>query len=142
MPHDDVLADLADLVLNVSRLIRARTPSVIAMNDTERQVMRLVDLDPGLSPGDIAARGRLQRTNVSTALRTLEEKGMVERGSSGGRGVTVRPTRLAVDNLQTLREAWSRELAAVLDESPAAIKRCNATLARLEAALSSAGPES
>ncbi|GAB2472102.1 MarR family winged helix-turn-helix transcriptional regulator [Jatrophihabitans fulvus] len=135
----DAFAELADLVLNVGRLIRARTPTgVIPMNDTERQVMRLVDLDPGCSPGDIAARGRLQRTNVSTALRTLEEKGMVERTSDGGRGVIVRPTRRADENLAVLRAAWGAELRDVLDESPADVRRCTDLLARIEAALTAA----
>ena len=31
--------------------------------------MRLVDLDPGSAPSEIARRGHLQRSNVSTALR-------------------------------------------------------------------------
>ena len=69
--RDDPLADLADLVLNVGRLVRARTPATAAtvpLTETERTVMRVIDLFPGLAPSDIAARTRLQRTNVSTAL--------------------------------------------------------------------------
>lgn len=138
MSGDDALADLADLILNVGRLIRARTPAsadLVPLTDTERQVMRLVDLDPGCSPGDIAARGRLQRTNVSTALRQLEGKGMVERGSDGGRGVTVRPTRLAVDNLRRLHSAWAHELRAVFTTDAGEVAAAVALLSRLEAAL-------
>jgi DNA-binding MarR family transcriptional regulator len=134
----DELADLADLVLNVARLIRARTPfsgGVVALNETERQVMRLVDLDPGCTPSDIAQRGRLQRTNVSTALSSLEGKGMITRTANGDRTVAVAPTRLAADNLEVLRAAWASELAGVLSGDLAAVRQCNKLLARLESQL-------
>ena len=81
------LADLADLILNVGRLVRARTPEgpqVVTLTETERQVMRVVDLYPGAAPSEIARRTRLQRTNVSTALRSLEGKGMVSRAATDG----------------------------------------------------------
>jgi DNA-binding MarR family transcriptional regulator len=133
----DELADLADLVLNVARLIRARTPSavVVPLNETERQVMRLVDLDPGCAPSDIAQRGRLQRTNVSTALSSLEAKGMIARIANGNRTVSVTPTRLAADNLEVLRAAWAGELADVLSNDLTAVRQCNKLLARLESQL-------
>jgi len=134
-PSDDDLAELADLILNVSRLIRARTPAgpeVVSMTETERQVMRVVDLFPGSSPSEIAARTHLQRTNVSAALRTLEEKGMVTRAAATGRGIAVRPTQLAADNLRHLRAAWSRELATALGHDLGDVRRCNELLSGLE----------
>jgi DNA-binding MarR family transcriptional regulator len=132
---DDALAELADLVLNVSRLIRARTPAgpeVVSLTETERQVMRVIDLFPGASPSQIADRTHLQRTNVSTALGGLEAKGMITRTSTSGRGIAVVPTELAADNLRTLRAAWSRELASALGEDLASVRRCNKLLSRLE----------
>ena len=134
-PPPDPYADLADLVLNVARLIRLRTPAapdVVPLTATERQVMRIVDLDPGCAPSRIAERTGLQRTNVSTALRGLEAKGMLTRAGHG-RTVTVRPTELARTNLEVLRGAWSELLADLLhDVDPATISRCNETLAQLE----------
>ncbi|MEU0533890.1 MarR family winged helix-turn-helix transcriptional regulator [Amycolatopsis tolypomycina] len=131
----DPYADLADLVLNVARLIRLRTPAepaVVPLTATERQVMRIVDLDPGCAPSRIAERAGLQRTNVSTALRGLEAKGMLTR-TGHGRSVTVHPTELAQANLGVLRGAWSALLADLLgDVDPATIARCNETLAHLE----------
>lgn len=132
---DDPLADLADLILNVSRLVRARTPTgpdAVAMTDTERQVMRVVDLYPGSSPSEIADRTHLQRTNVSTALRALEGNGMVTRAATAGRGITVMPTERAAANLSTLRAAWSRELAPALGHDLAAVRACNTLLSELE----------
>jgi DNA-binding MarR family transcriptional regulator len=133
-PDDELLADLADLVLNVGRLIRARTPvgsEIVALTETERQIMRLIDLHPGCAPSDIAARGRLQRTNVSTALRSLEAKGMIER-SHTGRQVTVTATRLAATNLQALRSAWGHELVHALHADTETIRQCNDLLSALE----------
>jgi len=132
---DDPLADLADLVLNLGRLIRARTPAgpeVVSLTETERHVMRVVDLFPGSSPSEIAARTHLQRTNVSTALRALEAKSMVTRTSTSGRGIAVTPTQLAVDNLRTLRAAWSRELSTTLGDDLADVRRCNKLLSSIE----------
>lgn len=136
--REDAVAELADLVLNLGRLIRLRTPAgpeVVALTPTERQVMRVVDLFPGSSPTQIAERARLQRTNVSTALRGLEGKGMVVRSSAGGRGVSVAPTDLATSNLRVLRAAWSDQLSGVLPDELEAIRDCNQLLRRLELGL-------
>ena len=132
---DDPLADLADLILNVGRLVRASTPDglgTITLNETERQVMRVVDLYPGAAPSEIARRTRLQRTNVSTALRTLEEKGLISRTATTGRGIAVNPTELAAANLRVLRAAWSRELAGILSDDLDAVRHCNELLGHIE----------
>jgi DNA-binding MarR family transcriptional regulator len=134
---DDPLADLADLILNVGRLVRARTPERVSLTDTERQVMRVVDLYPGAAPSEIARRTRLQRTNVSTALRGLEGKGMISRAATSGRGVAVTPTEHAVTNLSDLRAAWSRELSGLLGGDLDAVRRCNQLLSHLEQRLTS-----
>lgn len=135
---DSDFAELADLILNVARLVRARTPTdtgVIALTDTERHVMRIVDLYPGCAPSEIAQRARLQRANVSTALRSLERTGMITRRSTGGRGVAVSPTELAVTNLENLRSAWSDQLRSVLREDRDAVVQCNQLLGQLERSL-------
>ncbi|MFI6676754.1 MarR family winged helix-turn-helix transcriptional regulator [Kribbella sp. NPDC050470] len=135
-PQDeDPLAELADLILNVGRLVRARTPTgpdVVLMTETERQVMRVVDLYPGSAPSEIAARAHLQRTNVSAALRALEAQGMVTRKPTTGRGIAVLPTRKAAANLRTLRAAWSRELTEALGGNLADVRKCNKILSGLE----------
>lgn len=135
---EDLLAELADLVLNVGRLIRARTPSdsiAVALTETERTVMRIVDLFPGASPSVIASRSRVQRTNVSAALRSLESKGMITRTSSSGRGISVMPTALAANNLHHLRSAWARQLSPALGDDLSSVRQCVELLALLEGAL-------
>ncbi|GAP51756.1 MarR family winged helix-turn-helix transcriptional regulator [Streptomyces azureus] len=132
---DGPLADLADLILNVGRLVRARTPEgseLVPLTETERQIMRVVDLYPGAAPSEIARRTRLQRTNVSTALRSLEDKGMISRTATTGRGIAVRPTDRAADNLRMLRAAWARELAGILGNDIDTVQQCTGLLSRLE----------
>ncbi|HEY7271147.1 MAG TPA: MarR family transcriptional regulator [Actinoplanes sp.] len=140
MPHDadhltaaeGALGDLADLILNVGRLVRARTPEAVPLTETERQIMRVVDLYPGAAPSEIARRTRLQRTNVSTALRSLQDKGMISRTATTGRGIAVHPTEHAATNLQVLRHAWARELAGLLGDDLDAVQQCIDLLSRLE----------
>jgi DNA-binding MarR family transcriptional regulator len=134
-PDLAAFADLADLILNVGRLIRARTPTgaeLVALTDTERQVMRIIDLYPGCAPSTIAERSRLQRTNVSTALRSLEGKGMIVRTTASRRGVAVTATELAATNLRNLRSAWSQQLGNDLRDDLDAVRDCNRLLSRLE----------
>jgi DNA-binding MarR family transcriptional regulator len=140
---DDPLAELADLIFNVGRLVRARAPEgagTIPLTETERQVMRVVDLYPGAAPSEIARRTRLQRTNVSTALRSLEDKGLISRAATAGRGIAVSPTELAASNLGILRAAWSRELTGILGDDLDAVRQCNQLLAHVEQRLTDDDP--
>ena len=103
----DDLGVLADLLLDVARLIRMVEPhgEVPTLTETERMVMRVVDLAPGSTPSEIADRSVLQRPNVSAALRSLEAKGLVDRTERVGRKVVVRPTEAAAIALERLRTA-------------------------------------
>ncbi|GCD88093.1 MarR family winged helix-turn-helix transcriptional regulator [Nocardioides sp. LS1] len=129
------LADLADLLLNVARLVRTQTPTppgVVPLTETERQVMRVVDLHPNSSPSEIAARAHMQRTNVSAALRDLESKGMIRRHSTSGRGVAVESTQQAIDGLEALRHAWAELLTDAVDTDIETVRAFNDLLRSIE----------
>lgn len=110
----DSWADLADAVLVVAREIESRHPRAgfvpVAVN--ERLVLRTLDREGETTPSALAERLGLQRSNLSTALRGLEAKGLIVREHDGadGRGVIVRSTALAARNLELLRERWSEVL--------------------------------
>ena len=56
--HTEQLADLADVVMAVSRAIKVRTaadPLVIDLSATEVTVLRYIDHHPGVSPSAVAA---------------------------------------------------------------------------------------
>ncbi|MEJ1109530.1 MULTISPECIES: MarR family winged helix-turn-helix transcriptional regulator [unclassified Kribbella] len=129
----DRWADLADLALIISRELQYRgytDERAIGLTQSEGMVMRhLLDTesaatpsqtDPSQSgrgqtapsqvaPSQIAAATGLQRTNLSTTLRGLESKGLIERQANpaDGRGVTVSPTDLGRANYVRVRREWA-----------------------------------
>ena len=121
-PRGDQLADLADLVMTVARAVKAHVaddPSVFELSVTEVTVLRSLDHHPDVSPSTVAAATGLQRSNLSRALRELESKGLVRRSvdPADSRGVVVRSTELAAENLTTLRGIWARLLGDALEAS-------------------------
>ncbi len=73
----------------------------------------LLQGDPA-APSRIAAATGLQRTNLSTVLRGLEHKGLIQRHAhpSDGRGVTVHATERGRSNYALVRQEWATAVAA------------------------------
>ncbi|MEJ3745218.1 MarR family transcriptional regulator [Actinomycetes bacterium KLBMP 9797] len=110
-------AELADLALIISREIQYRgytSEQAISLTQSEGMVMRyLLSRDPA-APSQIATATGLQRTNLSTTLRGLERKGLIQRRANpdDGRGVTVSPTARGRDNYALVRHEWATAVAA------------------------------
>jgi DNA-binding MarR family transcriptional regulator len=118
-------ADLADLVLIIAREIQFRgytDPRAVPLAQSEGMVMRYLLRDPDAPPSRIAAATGLQRTNLSTVLRGLERKGLIERRASPGdaRGVTVHPTERGKDNYALVRQEWATAAATAAAAAGAA----------------------
>jgi DNA-binding MarR family transcriptional regulator len=112
-------ADLADLVLVISREIQYRGYSderALSLTQSEGMVMRYLLQSKPAAPSQIAAATGLQRTNLSTTLRGLENKGLIERQAnpSDGRGVTVHPTERGRSNYALVRREWAAAVAAAV----------------------------
>jgi DNA-binding MarR family transcriptional regulator len=136
----DDLADLAELILNVAREIRSRRfedDRAIHLNWSEANVMRFIDHHPGAAPSDVAEATGLHRSNLSTALRSLEINGLVERRADPAdrRGVNLFPTALAASNLALVRDEWARQLANALGDDRGAVSDALLLLQRLERGL-------
>jgi DNA-binding MarR family transcriptional regulator len=121
-PDDEQWADLADLVLIIARELAAHTTTngnAIVLVGSERNVMRTIDRNPGLSAGEIARLSGLQRSNLSSAVRSLEKKGLVERrhDDADARGVLLYPTELSASNLAILRREWAEMLSTAAGPS-------------------------
>lgn len=141
---DERLADLADLVLAVARVIAIDAhldPTIVDLTSTEINVMRYVDRHPGTSPTAVAAATGLQRSNLSRALRDLEAKGMVQRtaDAADARQARLEPTALATANLQRLRAKWSRLLTSV-DADHRNVDAALTLLTQLDAGLTATSP--
>jgi DNA-binding MarR family transcriptional regulator len=138
LPPDD-LADLADIIMNVGQEIKMLSAgeNSIQLTITESNVMRFVDRHPGTSPSALAAGTGLQRSNMSAALRGLEEKGLIERAHRGedGRTITVAPTELAAQNLAGLRKRWTSGIVSAVGSDADGLTESLDFLRRLEAGL-------
>jgi DNA-binding MarR family transcriptional regulator len=136
LPSPGDLADLADLIMNIGQEIKMLSTGegAVPLTITESNVMRFVDRHPGTSPSALAAGTGLQRSNMSAALRSLEEKGMIERAHLGedGRGITVSPTDRAAANLVRLRASWAAGMTQAVDNDGEGFSESLRFLTRLE----------
>jgi DNA-binding MarR family transcriptional regulator len=109
-------ADLADLVFFISREITFGGYSreeAISLSPSEGIVMRYLFRNPGAIPSKIAEAAGLQRSNLSTVLRSLEQKGVLERRPSAedAREVHLYPTPRGTSNYALVRKEWATRVA-------------------------------
>jgi MarR family transcriptional regulator, temperature-dependent positive regulator of motility len=113
------LFELADLILAVGRQIYAsKDVPAEPWTPLEIAVMRFIDRNPGTSASAAAEATQLISSNFSRALRGLETKGLVRRevDQDDGRRVHLYPTQQARDNLERLRNVWSRLLDGIVND--------------------------
>lgn len=142
---DQRWADLADLVLIISREIQFRRYTderAVHLSQSEGMVMRYLKSDPAATPSRIAAATGLQRTNLSTVLRGLEHKGFIERHahSGDGRGVTVHSTERGRSNTILVRQEWAAAVSAAADHDTRNLDAALTLLAAVEAGLTRGRP--
>jgi DNA-binding MarR family transcriptional regulator len=128
------LFELADLILAVGRQIYAsKDVPAEPWTPLEIAVMRFIDRNPGTSASAAAEATQLISSNFSRALRGLETKGLVRRevDQDDGRRVHLYPTPQAHDNLERLRNVWSRLLDGIVND-PEEIDIAISILRRLE----------
>jgi DNA-binding MarR family transcriptional regulator len=136
------LFELADLILAVGRQIHASKEHAAkefaaeSWTPLESAVMRFIDRNPGTSASAAAEATQLISSNFSRAVRGLEKKGLVRRDvdQHDGRRIRLYPTARAHENLQQLRDVWSRLLDGIVSD-PEEIEAVNSTLRRIETQL-------
>src|SRR5262245_27885678 len=109
-------AQLADLVLIIAREIQFRgytDERAVPLTASEGMVMRYLQANPEAPPKQIASAVGLQRSNLSTLLRGLVTKGLVERHTSSDdrRGVMVRLTERGAENYALVRREWAAAIS-------------------------------
>jgi DNA-binding MarR family transcriptional regulator len=119
----DRWADLADLILTISREIQVRgytDPAALSLTTSEAAVMRHLQQEPSTGMTDLINATGLLRTNLSTVLKSLDEKGLIERRvrAENRREITVHRTLRGRRNYEVVRREWSNLIsrAAPLDE--------------------------
>ena len=137
---DQRWADLADHVLIIAREIQFRgytDKRAVRLSQSEGVVMRYLQRDPAAAPSRIAAATGLQRTNLSTVLRGLEHKGLIERRAhqDDGRGVTVHLTERGKTNYSLARREWAKAVSAAAGDDTRNLDAALTLLTAVEAGL-------
>ena len=111
---------LHDLAWLLPRTIGRESDPGNMLPASELEIMRLLVRRPGLSVNETAAELRLAPANVSTALRALEARGLLERrrDSDDGRVVRLQPTTAALAHRSEQELAWGNALAQALAALP------------------------
>jgi DNA-binding MarR family transcriptional regulator len=118
----DLAVVLHDLAWLLPRTIGREADPGQVLPASELEIMRLLVRRPGLSVNETAAELRLAPANVSTALRALEARGLLERrrDTDDGRVVRLHPTAAALAHRSEQELAWGNALAQALDALPSA----------------------
>jgi DNA-binding MarR family transcriptional regulator len=139
-PTDHRWADMADMVLTIARELQTQglhDARIIRLATSESNVMRFIDRNPDSTASEVADGTGLQRSNLSTILRTLEGKGLVEKRENrqDGRGVRLHPTDLAGENLRLLRQSWHTLVTSAAGADPELLGDTVTLLGRIERGL-------
>ena len=145
-PPPVLWADLADLILIIAREIQLRgyrDEKALSLSQSEGMVMRHLVAHASATPSQIAAAIGLQRTNVSTVLRDLEGKGLIERhvDPEDRRGVSVHRTRRGADNYALVRKEWGAAVSAAAGGDTSKLDDALALLRSIEAGLTATRPK-
>lgn len=139
--RDSALAEVADLLLRIGRELEPHGPDgvvdLVPLTGTEAAVLRWIHRSPDTSPADTALGTGLRRSNLSAALRSLVDKGMVERlpDPKDGRSALLRATPLAEQNIGRLHRFWADRLTAAIARSPGSPGVSDADLSAVVAVL-------
>ncbi|WP_256333595.1 MarR family winged helix-turn-helix transcriptional regulator [Streptomyces sp. cf386] len=145
-PNDEQRwAELADLILIISREIQFRgytDERAIPLSPSEGMVMRYLQHEPAAPPNRIATATGLQRTNLSTVLRGLEQKGLIERRADPGdrRGVTVHVTEHGRANYALVRREWAAAVSAAAHHDSTHLDAALTLLGAMETGLAKSRP--
>ncbi|MFP5068649.1 MarR family winged helix-turn-helix transcriptional regulator [Pseudonocardia nantongensis] len=140
----DVWPELASAVHELSRVLRSvgeRGAGLDAITGSEVEVLRCVSARPGSTVSAVSRALGLQPSNVSTTVRSLIGRDLLERRSdpADGRRALLHPTARARRHRTLLDAAWSQGVERALTELPGgdaeALRAAVPALARLAGAL-------
>lgn len=119
--RDELLGLLGESIIDAFRVLQREVtisrPGLISVTRSEADIMRVVMDDPGTTVTEIARAFGQHKSNTSTRVASLVEKGLVRKatGGSDGREVRIYPTDLAIENLEHYRVVWAERLGPATD---------------------------
>lgn len=144
-PAPDRLAALADVILDLAHKLDIRNPllrDVVPLTGTEIAVIREIHRTPHVTPTQLATVTGLHRSNISTAVRTLEAAGLVVREQVPGdaRSIALAPTELAGVSIARINAYWVDRLSQTPPESLAEAAAALTALRDIAASLGETEP--
>lgn len=145
MPHpptrEELLGELGDRIIEVFRALQGEVTvpreGLIHVTRSEADIMRILMESPGTTVTEIARAFGQHKSNTSTRVAALVEKGLARKESAEGDGREVRvfATDLARENLAKYRSVWAEHLAPVAPDDDARLAVATEVIAEIADAL-------
>jgi len=113
----ELLGRLGEQIIDSFRYLQREVTvpheGLIHVTRSEADIMRILMEEPGTSVTEIARTFGQHKSNTSTRIAALVEKGLAKKVSDAedGREVRVYPTPAALQNLAGYRRVWAQHLA-------------------------------
>lgn len=117
--RDELLGALGERIIDTFRYLQREVTvpreGLIHVTRSEADIMRILMEEPGTTVTDIARSFGQHKSNTSTRVAALVDKGLArkEAASGDGREVRIYPTDAAVANLARYRKVWAAQLGSL-----------------------------
>jgi DNA-binding MarR family transcriptional regulator len=107
----DALTGLPETLFEIADRLKLKGPTEAGLAElppSELEVLRLVTLFPGCGITFLTDRTKLRQANTSSTVRSLVQRGLVQKmpGEADKRAVRLYPTAQASRDLEALRRVW------------------------------------
>ena len=144
-PHarDELLGLLGERVIDAFRYLQREVTvpreGLIHITRPEADIMRVLMEKPGTTVSEIARTFGQHRSNTSTRIAALVEKGLATKASDAddAREVRVYPTQAALENLAGYRTVWAERLGPLSTADAAQLATAVQVLTELAEGLAS-----
>lgn len=135
--REDSLGEIGERIIEVFRFLQHEVtvprPGITHVTRSEADIMRIIMERPGTTVTEIARTFGQHKSNTSTRIGALVEKGLArkENAIGDGREVHVYPTPEAQFNLDRFRAVWADHLQPISTATDAELARTAEILAEL-----------
>jgi len=139
--REELLGEIGERTIEIFRFLQGEVTvpreGLTHVTRSEADIMRIVMERPGTTVTEIARAFGQHKSNTSTRIAALVEKGLARKESAEGDGreVHVYPTDEAVANLERYRRVWAEHLSPLTAADDAALAAAAGVLAELAEAL-------
>ena len=137
----EALGEIGERIIEVFRFLQHEVTvpreGFVHVTRSEADIMRIIMERPGTTVSEIARTFGQHKSNTSTRIAALVEKGLArkEHAASDAREVHVYPTQGAQTNLDRFRAVWAQQLGPLTDATDVELARTATILAELADAL-------